>query len=198
MFNAEDVKDELGNTVNNSIGENVAKANIFEYFISVLIDEFVKADIEKSFFVNAGPGTGKTHSITEKLNHLVSYLDLDADCIQVLTFTNSAVKVLKQRLNEKVKRDGSRSLRNIDIRTFDSFAWYVIRCAEDNNWINTDYTKKLFNFEANIVKATSIVRNHNEILRDWKYFIVDEIQDLTSVRASFIIEIIKACKTEGL
>lgn len=69
--------------------------------------------------VKAGPGTGKTHCLLERAKYLVDQ-GAEPDSIQILTFTNAATKVLKERLCSSDKR-----YQDIRISTLSSFSFRV-------------------------------------------------------------------------
>ncbi|WP_334039050.1 UvrD-helicase domain-containing protein [Alteromonas macleodii] len=69
--------------------------------------------------VKAGPGTGKTHCLLERARYLVDQ-GAAPDSIQILTFTNAATKVLKERLYSSDKR-----YWDIRISTLSSFSFRV-------------------------------------------------------------------------
>ena len=69
--------------------------------------------------VKAGPGTGKTHCLLERAKYLVDQ-GAEPDSIQILTFTNAATKVLKERLYSSDKR-----YCDIRISTLSSFSFRV-------------------------------------------------------------------------
>lgn len=66
----------------------------------------------------------------------------------------------------------------------------------DDGWNPVDMSK--LSYDNSIVVATRIIRKYkNEVMGGWEHFIVDEIQDLTDVRAKFVLELIKGCLEIG-
>ena len=174
--------------------------NIFDTFVAVEQKYIIQADCNENLFVNAGPGTGKTYTLIERINHLVTNLDIEPESIMVVCFTNAAVAEIKSRLRDFVKRGGSRGLRNVDIRTFHSFAWWLIGQANEeltnSGWYPVTMTT--MSFDDSIKHAIRIVRTFGEKIFDgWDHFFVDEIQDLTDVRASLVLYMINACLKYG-
>ena len=55
----------------------------------------------------AGPGTGKTLTLTRRICYLISECDTSADCIVVLTFTRAAARELRQRISKELGEDQS-------------------------------------------------------------------------------------------
>lgn len=173
------------------------KYGIYSAFESVEQEDIIEAPVDANIFVDAGPGTGKTYTLINKINYMVEELDVDPEGILVLCFTNAAVAEIKKRRDEYIENGGSRGLRKVDIRTFHSFAWWLINEANENfgeedGW---KYVKREeLSYDGSIVKATSIINKFSsEVLGNWEHFIVDEIQDLTDVRARLVLQIIKSC-----
>ncbi|MDU9048858.1 MAG: UvrD-helicase domain-containing protein [Candidatus Electrothrix sp. Rat3] len=72
----------------------------------------------RRIIVQAGPGTGKTHTLVQRVSRL---LEAEQKAITVITFTNKAADELRQRL---ALVDGSPSVR---VDTFHSFCLYWLR-----------------------------------------------------------------------
>lgn len=172
--------------------------NLFDSLIPVRQEKIIQADPNEVIFVDAGPGTGKTYTLIEKINYMVSKLDVEAENIIVLSFTNAAVVELKNRLNDFVKADGDRSLRNVDIRTFHSLAWWLLLQANEDDDLISKGWKKInldsgkINFETSLKCASELLTKYPEFVFGWN-LIVDEVQDLTNERAEFVLALINAC-----
>lgn len=74
--------------------------------------------------VLAGAGSGKTKVITHKIIHLIQNLDIKANRILALTFTNKAAKEMQTRVNTSLKNQAGRGLL---ITTFHSFGLRFIQ-----------------------------------------------------------------------
>ncbi len=61
----------------------------------------------KRIIIQAGPGTGKTRTLTAKIAYLVSVKKVDPGSILALTFTNKAARQLEQRVEKYVKQKDS-------------------------------------------------------------------------------------------
>ena len=175
----------------------LTKYNIFNAFLSSEQEDIIQADPLERIFVNAGPGTGKTYTLIEKINYMVQWKGVDPETIQVLCFTNAAVEEVKDRLARFVDEGGTRSLINVDVRTFHSFAWWLINQA-NALFIGEDGFKRIDMLSLTYDSSISVARNiiakfDDQILGGWSHFIVDEIQDLTDVRARFVIQMVKSC-----
>lgn len=55
----------------------------------------------------AGPGTGKTRTLTVRIAHLIEEKDVSPSSILAVTFTNRAAEELRERLNELLGADSS-------------------------------------------------------------------------------------------
>lgn len=172
------------------------QTNIFGSLKYVNQEEMILSGTDRNIFVDAGPGTGKTYVLIEKINFLVDKEDIDPQTIQVLSFTNSAVDEIKARLNEKVKNGGDRGLRNVDVRTFHSMAWLLLGFANDNygnrGWQQIPLAQSE-DYDKSVLDAADLIDRFPEIISRWQYFIVDEVQDLTGNKAIFVLSIIRAC-----
>lgn len=174
----------------------------FEKCSVVNQNTIINARANVNMFVDAGPGTGKTFTLINRVVHIVLEEDIDVNNVVILSFTNAAVKVIKDRLNEIVKETGQRILRSIEVRTFNSLAWELLDVAceqypdefddPDSNWpkcvgnaVDNSYDSCLYN-------AEKVLESHPEYLDD-KYVFVDEIQDITDVRALFSLRLIESC-----
>lgn len=177
------------------------KYTLYSAFEEVEQETIIQADISDNIFVDAGPGTGKTYTLMSKLTYMIDALDVDPESIMVLCFTNAAVAEIKKRKRDLVNEGFSRGMRNVDIRTFHSFAWWLINeyntsMQDEEDWRLIDMSA--LSYDGSIIKATQIIRKHSErVLDGWKHFIVDEIQDLTDVRARLVLEIISGCMKVG-
>lgn len=174
--------------------------NVFEYFTECNQDRIIGASEKESFFVDAGPGTGKTYTLIQKINHLVTEKHVDADGILVLCFTNAAVDEVKERLKAFVRNGADRSLNNVDVRTFHSFAWWLINQANsvlvDDGW--KPVSLQTLTYRSSLDFARKIVSQYGkDVVGNWEYFFVDEVQDLTNSLGYFVLSLVDACIKVG-
>lgn len=98
-------------------------------------------------FVNAGPGSGKTRVIVERIKHLVNS-GVPADKILAITFTNKAAKVMQERL-------ASDNIRGVTSSTMHSLAVrLMIRDREEFSIYDEDDCKGIIKRLAKIKKIT--------------------------------------------
>ena len=192
------IDEEITDTVDSKAESTTTNvdSNLFDKFRECSQEEIISAKSDYNYFVDAGPGTGKTYILVNKINHLVTTNGVNPEGIMVLCFTHAAVDEIKKRLAQFVKDGADRSLVNVDVRTFHSFAGWLINQANelftDQGW--TGYKWNNMDYELSLLKATEIVNSFaEEIMLNWEYFIVDEVQDLTNSLARFVLEIVNKC-----
>jgi len=78
--------------------------------------------IEGPVVVMAGPGTGKTQVLTLRIANIVRTTDTPPDAILALTYTNSGVRAMRERLKTFIGHDAYR----VNIHTFHNYATSVI------------------------------------------------------------------------
>lgn len=100
-------------------------SNNFEEAYSILNREQKKAvdTIEGPVMVVAGPGTGKTQILTLRIANILKETQANPEDILALTFTNSGVRAMRDRLRRYIGDDAYR----VGIFTFHSFAEYVLQ-----------------------------------------------------------------------
>lgn len=83
--------------------------------------------IEGPVLVIAGPGTGKTQVLTTRIANILDKTDTNPDSILALTFTDSGVKAMKERLVSII----GPTAYYVNIHTFHSFASDIIKANPD-------------------------------------------------------------------
>src|SRR3989344_4644578 len=78
--------------------------------------------IDGPVMVVAGPGTGKTQILALRIANILNKTDIGASGILCLTFTNSAVDAMRERLIRYIGEAGQK----VNISTFHSFGMKVI------------------------------------------------------------------------
>ena len=79
--------------------------------------------IEGPVMVNAGPGTGKTQILTLRIGQILKQTDVQPENILALTFTNSGVYAMRERLRTYI---GDPAYR-VNIFTFHAFSEHIIK-----------------------------------------------------------------------
>ena len=86
--------------------------------------------------VLAGPGSGKTRTIIEKIIHLFNQRIIPEPFgVLAITFTNAAANEMKTRLRQK----GFSNWDRILIGTFHSFSRYLLTCYGSDIGINENF-----------------------------------------------------------
>ena len=88
-----------------------------------ILNTVQKAAVEKTSgpcIILAGAGTGKSHTVIEKINFLVEKKIHPADEILCLTFSNEATNSLKRKVRDRIGGD-------VTVKTFHSFCSDVLR-----------------------------------------------------------------------
>jgi ATP-dependent exoDNAse (exonuclease V) beta subunit (contains helicase and exonuclease domains) len=75
--------------------------------------------------VDAGPGTGKTRSVTQRFADILDTEDVEPEDLLLLTFTDNAAEEMKERVVTSCDRE-PRKLRDAPISTFHSLAKRIV------------------------------------------------------------------------
>jgi len=119
----EDLFDKLELKDDGVSGEGLAGERV-ESFIG--LDHFQRLAVEsrsRIVLVKAGPGTGKTMTLTHRIAYLIENRGVEPERILALTFTNQAALEMKERLKGLVKDKAER----IQISTVHSFCMKMLR-----------------------------------------------------------------------
>ena len=137
--------------------------------------------VDDKLIVTAGPGTGKTHTLVSRLETLIGgESDIAGQEILSLSFSRAAVGVLRRRISALSSR-GSR----VRSSTFDSFATRLLKIDGHADLYEADY-------DARIVLATELLSAQPiDELMETRHVLVDEAQDLTGVRADFVLKLLE-------
>lgn len=115
--------------------------------------------IEGPVMVIAGPGTGKTQVLSLRIaNILITQTDIQADGILCLTFTNSGVRAMKERLRTLIGSDAEK----VTVKTFHAFAGGLLE--EFFDVLGFDTIPKPLSDEDGIILIDSLLETH-----EWEY-----------------------------
>ena len=78
---------------------------------------------ERAVAVIAGPGTGKTYTLIERISYMISEMGVKPTEITAVTFTNQAAAELKARLEKKL---GKKAVKGLTVGTFHSVCLSLI------------------------------------------------------------------------
>ncbi len=108
--------------------------------------------------VVAGPGTGKTQILALRIGNILKKTDTSPDSILCLTFTNSGVSAMRERLDKYI---GSRS-KDVIISTFHSFAYNLIE--KHYELLDFERMPELLSDDEAVFIVDEILNNN-----DWEY-----------------------------
>jgi len=181
ITNGQQIKDDYNNAyIEKGLIEH--KQFFDEFGKNPLTDEQRSAVItdESNNFINAGAGCGKTETIIAKIAYLVSKKNVLPGRILALAFNKSAEEELKKRLSNK-------GIEGVDVHTFHSFGFQIIKEMEPkapnilftehkyakNEFFQNEFKRLLsheYSFQNNLIHYFAYYLN--EIERD------DEFSDL--------------------
>ncbi len=114
--------------------------------------------IEGPVMVVAGPGTGKTQVLALRIAHILTKTDIGAKGILCLTFTNSGVSAMRERLKKYI---GAAS-NEVQVSTFHSFGQKIV----ENNFelLDMDTMPVILDEQASVLLFDEILHNN-----EWEY-----------------------------
>ena len=112
--------------------------------------------LEGMMVVDAGPGTGKTKTITERYINLIKRQDVGTSDVLLMTFTRNAAAEMESRvkftLESIVDEDLLRKSKSIRVTTFDAFCLSVVLDSPDE-------VGRILGIEEKLTRGASIVEN---------------------------------------
>ena len=148
-------------------------------------EKVIKADINEKIIVNAPPGTGKTYTVSKKIEYIVKNKIVPLDSILIICFSRSAVKEIKDRI--EINEDDK---EKITIRTIDSFCSWIIKEVDENYkeiFNNTTYDERI-KYVLELLKSNKNLQNS---ILGLKHIIIDEVQDIVRNKSRIYIGIVK-------
>jgi uncharacterized protein (TIGR00375 family) len=91
---------------------------------------------DSPLIIAAGPGTGKTRTITHRMAYLVTEKNVSPDNLLAFTFTNKAAEEMAGRLNDLL---GTGIAAQVTIKTFHAFAATVLRADGGRVGLNSNF-----------------------------------------------------------
>src|ERR1035437_9180027 len=114
--------------------------------------------IDGPVMVVAGPGTGKTQILALRIGNILKKTDYGSSSILCLTFTNSAVKEMRERLRKYIGLEASK----VKVSTFHSFGM---------DMLDKYYTVLGLDEKPELMDEKDAIALCDEILQrnDWEY-----------------------------
>lgn len=203
-------------TDNIQVYEPVSNFLDYSSFKNVTQEYIETLPYEKRVIVNAGPGTGKTYTLIEKIKNMIEKQDVSPDEILVLCFSRAAVEVIKSRLENEAaeisklgKDPGDWS--HVDVRTFDSFGTALLSAlmnadkGVDNleGLLPEGYSFEGQGYNDRIQQVDKIFRTlcdhpgeYINLMGNYKHIIVDEVQDLVGDRADMVLSLLSSLDSD--
>ena len=129
--------------------------------------------LDGPLLVLAGPGTGKTQLLSQKVAYILKNTDLGAENILCLTFTDTGAKNMRERLKSIIGTDALK----VSIGTYHAFGQEIL--AQYKNY-SPDYDRKLDNAIDDITQL-KIVREIQSKLPAMDILRGDSIKNITEV-----------------
>lgn len=137
----------------------------------------------KDVNVLAGPGAGKTHVLTLRCARLIYKEHVDPSHLLVLAYNRAVVVELRNRLNNLFTKLGmSRIAHQLNVYTFHALAKKCLGKKLDS--ISTElWENEFFNY------LNKHVRDFKARFPNIEYVLVDEFQDITTIRLDSLLRI---------
>ena len=130
--------------------------------------QYINSPIDTHNVIIARAGTGKTTTILERIKLLIDKYQINPDRILLTTFTVSATKDMKNKLNKN-------KINNINVGTLDSIALKTLQ----------KWNPEVLNEKCGVTMYTPLfydfVREHpnkTKFFQQYDYCFVDEYQDI--------------------
>jgi len=140
--------------------------------------------IEGPVMVVAGPGTGKTQVLALRIANILKETDTTADSILCLTFTNSGVRAMRERLHSFIGADAGRVM----VSTFHAFSGRIIE--ENYHVLGFDSQPTMLDDEMSMALYDAVLEGY-----DWKH--IRPREDYTKY-ISDIKSLLSLCKKENM
>ena len=132
--------------------------------------------LEGPLLVLAGPGTGKTQLLSQKVVYILQNTDTNPENILCLTFTESGASNMRERLRSVIGKDGLK----VNIGTYHAFGAEIL--AQYKNYA-VDYDRKL-DSTIDEVMQYKIVRDIQSKLPGRDILRGDSVKDIINVISS--------------
>lgn len=180
-----------------NLNKNIVKNVCAEKSLNYGLDEFQQKAVESAhnqLLIIAGPGSGKTTVLTQRIAHLISDKNIAPQNCLAITFTRKAAQEMRERL-AKISEEKAKLL---NIHTFHSLCFSILKENYERAGLSQDFTvmseqeKALHNdekilenalgFDDLIQLSVKLLTENEDILNLYRnrfqYNFVDEYQDI--------------------
>lgn len=128
--------------------------------------------LEGMVVVDAGPGTGKTHTIVRRYVKLLEKEDVSPRDILMLTFTRNAAQEMEQRIKNHLRNIPGMETKSklVQVKTFDAFCLSVVMDSPED-------AGKLFGIDEKLTHSARLVENDTLNMRHFSSFLDDFLHD---------------------
>ncbi len=185
----ESVKTKSGNNNRHTI-----KKRGFDAFKETDSLTVVETGPSERSIVNAGPGTGKTWTLIEKIIFMLEKETVSGEKILVLCYSRAAVAVIRERLSHAAAAGRiSYEWKDVEVKTFDSFSTRLIYgiAEEAPELLPEGFRIEFAGYDRRIKVATSLLNKKVGLLDNCSHVFVDEVQDLVGCRAELVLAMLK-------
>lgn len=134
---------------------------------------------KERLWVVAGPGSGKTETVSARIAYLLEEEGLAGNEVLVISFSRAAVEAVQRRQ----RRNGARSW--VSVMTLDALAARVL----------SDHGQEIegLGFDARIRRLGELLGQEEirDPLPDVRHMIIDEVQDIVGERATLVSELLR-------
>ncbi len=141
--------------------------------------------------MDAGPGTGKTAVACARVAHLINEQRVPARGVWLISFTRTAVKEIRDRIQSYLKDPDA--LYGIKIATVDAHAWSIHQGFAPDAALTGSYDDNI----ARVIKLIDTSEEVLEYLEETQHLIVDEAQDLVGLRADLVLKLVARLRPEA-
>ena len=113
----------------------------------------IAEELDGMIVVDAGPGTGKTHTIVDRFLNILRKENIDTNDVLLLTFTKNAASEMEERIRGRMAgTELSGSSKFIKTSTFDSFCYSVVMESPDA-------VSRFFRMEEVLTRGAGLIEN---------------------------------------
>ena len=113
----------------------------------------IAEELEGMIVVDAGPGTGKTHTIVDRFMNILKKENMTVRDVLLLTFTRNAASEMEERIRGRIAgTELSKTSKYIQTSTFDSFCYSVVMESPDT-------VSRFFRIEEVLTRGAGLIEN---------------------------------------